>query len=69
MSSTQEAYKLWKTNIYDEVTSATWFENAFNISEATENRVLKPGHFFLALTVFSDGSPIDKQMKHSEHPS
>ena len=22
----------------------------------------------MALTVFSDGSPIDKQMKHSEHP-
>ena len=23
---------------------------------------------FVALTVFSDSSPIDKQMKHSEHP-
>ena len=54
--------------IYDEVTSATWFENAFNNSKATENGVLKPGHLFVALTVFSDGSPIDKQMKHSEHP-
>ena len=54
--------------IYDEVTSATWFENAFNNSEATENGVLKPGHLLMALTVFSDGSPIDKQMKNSEHP-
>jgi hypothetical protein len=54
--------------IYDEVTSATWFENDFNNSKATENGVLKPGHLFVALTVFSDGSPIDKQMKHSEHP-
>ena len=53
--------------IYNEVTSATWFENAFNNSKATENGVLKPGHLFVALTVLSDGSPIDKQMKHSEH--
>ena len=54
--------------IYDEVTSATWFENAFNNSPASENGVLKTGCLFVALAVFSDGSPIDKQMKHSEHP-
>jgi len=54
--------------IYDEVTSATWFENAFNKSPASENGVLKTGCLFVALAVFSDGSPIDKQMKHSEHP-
>jgi hypothetical protein len=53
--------------IYDEVTSATWFENAFNNSPASENGVLKTGCLFVALAVFSDGSPIDKQMKHSEH--
>ena len=29
--------------IYDEVTSATWFENAFNNSPASENGVLKTG--------------------------
>ena len=27
--------------IYDELTSATWFENAFNNSPASENGVLK----------------------------
>jgi hypothetical protein len=56
--------------IYDEVTSATWFENAFNNSPASENGVVeaKTGCLFVALAVFSDGSPIDKQMKHSEHP-
>ena len=54
--------------IYDEVTSATWFENAFNNSPASENGVLKTGCLFVALAVFSDGSPIDKQMKDSEHP-
>ena len=53
--------------IYDEVTSATWFENAFNNSKATENGVLKPGHLFVALTVFSDNSPIVIQMNHSGH--
>ena len=31
--------------------------------------MLKIGCLFVALAVFSDGSPIDKQMKHSsEHP-
>jgi hypothetical protein len=60
--------KTAENELYDEVTSATWFENAFNNSKATENGVLKPGHLFVALTVFSDGSPVDKQMKHSEHP-
>ena len=30
--------------------------------------MLKTGYLFVALAVFSDGSPIDKQMKHSEHP-
>ena len=54
--------------IYDKVTSATWFENAFNNSPASENGVLKTGCLFVALAVFSDGSPIDEQMKHSEHP-
>ena len=29
--------------------------------------MLKTGCLFVALAVFSDGSPIDKQMKHSEH--
>ena len=53
--------------IYDEVTSATWFENVFNNSPASENGILKTGCLFVALAVFSDGSPIDKQMKHSEH--
>ena len=54
--------------IYDELTSATSFENSFNNSPASENGVLKTGCLFVALAVFSDGSPIDKQMKHSEHP-
>ena len=54
--------------IYNEVNSATWFENAFNNSPASENGVLKTGCLFVALAVFSDGSPIDIQMKHSEHP-
>ena len=54
--------------IHDKVTSATWFENAFNNSPASENSVLETGFLFVALTVFIDGSPIDKQMKHSEHP-
>jgi hypothetical protein len=43
-------------------------QNAFNNSTASENGVLKTGCLFVALAVFSDGSPIDKQMKHSEHP-
>ena len=51
--------------IYDEVTSATWFENAFKNSPASENGVLKTGCLFVALAVFSDGSPIDKLMKRT----
>ena len=54
--------------IYDEVTSATWFENAFNNSPASEKGVLKTGFLFVTLAVFSDGSPIDEQRKHSKHP-
>ena len=54
--------------IYDKVTSANWFENVFNNSPASENGVLKTGCLFVALAVFRDGLPIDKQMKHSEHP-
>ena len=49
--------------IYDKVTSPTWFENAFNNSPASENGVLKTRCLYVALGVFSDGSPIDKQMK------
>ena len=29
--------------MYDKVTSATWFENAFNNSPASENGVMKTG--------------------------
>jgi hypothetical protein len=39
-----------------------------NISKASENGVLKTGFLFVALAAFRDGSPIDKQMKHSESP-
>ena len=53
--------------IYDEVTSTIWFENAFENSPASENGVLKTWCLFVVLTFFSDGSPNDKQMKHSNH--
>ena len=54
--------------IYDEVTSAKWFETAFNNSPATANGQLIPGSLFVGLCDFDDKSCIDKLMKVSEHP-
>ena len=54
--------------IYNEVTSAEWFETAFNNSPATANGKLIPGSLFVGLCNFDDKSCIDKLMKVSEHP-
>ena len=53
--------------MYDEITSAGWFYEAFNNSPATESGMLWPGCLFVGIGHFDDSSNIDCFMKSSEH--
>ena len=66
----QEKLKSYGKRIYNEATSAEWFNSAFDESPASEDGKLKNGHLaFVGIILFSDGSTtIDKMQKHSEHP-
>ena len=56
--------------MYDEITSADWFYEAFNNSPATESGMLqlRPGCLFAGIGHFDDSSNTDHLMKNSEHP-
>jgi hypothetical protein len=56
--------------VYDKITSADWFYEAFNNSPATESGMLwiRPGCLFVGIGHFDDSSNTDCLMKNSEHP-
>ena len=56
--------------VYNEITSADWFYEAFNNSPATESGMLQiqPGCLFVGIGHFDDSSNTDCLMKNSEHP-
>ena len=54
--------------MYDEITSADWFYEAFNNSPATESGMLRSGCLFVGIGHFDDSSNTDYLMKSSEHP-
>jgi hypothetical protein len=56
--------------VYDKITSADWFYEAFNNSPATESGTvwLQPGCLFVGIGHFDDSSNTDCLMKNSEHP-
>ena len=49
--------------VYDEITSADWFYEAFNNSPATESGMLWPGCLFVGIGHFEDSSYTDRLMK------
>ena len=54
--------------VYNEITSADWFYEAFNNSPATESGMLQLGCLFVGIGHFDDSSNTDHLMKNSEHP-
>ena len=54
--------------MYDKITSADWFYEAFNNSPATESGMLQPGCLIVGIGHFDDSSNTDHLMKNSEHP-
>ena len=55
-------------HVYNKITSADWFYEAFNNSPATESGMLQPGCLFVGIGHFDDSSNTDPLMKNSEHP-
>ena len=64
----QRKYTDCGSSVYDEITSADWFYEAFNNSPATESGMLWPGCLFVGIGHFDDSSNTDRLMKNSEHP-
>ena len=58
------------SGVYNEITSADWFYEAFNNSPATESGMLWlwPRCLFVGIGHFDDSSNTDHLMKISEHP-
>ncbi len=54
--------------MYDEITSADWFYEAFNNSPNTVSGMLWPGCLFVGIGHFDDSSNTDCLMKNSVHP-
>ena len=56
--------------MYDKITSADWFYEAFNNSPATESGMLliQPRCLFVGIGHFDNSSNTDRLMKNSEHP-
>ena len=56
--------------VYNKITSADWFYEAFNNSPATESGMLliQHGCLFVGIGHFDDSSNTDRLMKNSEHP-
>ena len=64
----QRKYTDCGSRVYNEITSADWFYEAFNNSPATESGMLQPGCLFVGIGHFDDSSNTDRLMKSSEHP-
>ena len=66
----QRKYTDCGSYVYDKITSAAWFYEAFNNSPATESGMLQlwPGCIFVGIGHFDDSSNTDRLMKISEHP-
>ena len=64
----QRKYTDCGSRVYDEITSADWFYEAFNNSSATESGMIWPGCLFVGIGHFDDSSNTDHLMKNSEHP-
>ena len=56
------------SRVYDKITSADWFYEAFNNSPATESGMLQRRCLFVGIEHFDDSSNTDRLMKNSEHP-
>ena len=54
--------------VYDKITSADWFYEAFNNSPAAESGILWPRCLFVGIGHFDNSSNTDCLMKNSEHP-
>ena len=66
----QKTYTDCGSSVYDEITSADWFYEAFNNSPATESGMLwlQPRFVFVGIGHFDDSSNTDCLMKNAEHP-
>ena len=66
----QRKYTDCGSHVYNEITSADWFYEAFNNSPVTESGMLRiqPGCLFVGIGHFDDSSNTDHLMKNSEHP-
>ena len=64
----QRKYTDCGSYVYNKITSAAWFYEAFNNSPATESGMLRPGYLFVGIGHFDDSSNTDHLMKNSEHP-
>ena len=65
----QRKYTDCRSHVYNKITSADWFYEAFNNSPATESGMLRlwPGCLFVGIGHFDDSSNTDCLMKNSEH--
>ena len=59
----QRKYTDCGSRVYNEITSADWFYEAFNNSPATESGMLWPGCLFVGIGHFDDSSNTDRLMK------
>ena len=64
----QRKYTDRGSHVYNKITSAAWFYEAFNNSTATESGMFQPGCLFVGIGHFDDSSNTDHFMKNSEHP-
>ena len=66
----QRKYTDCGSRVYNKITSADWFYEAFNNSPATESGMLliQYGCLFVGIGYFDDPSNTDRLMKNSEHP-
>ena len=66
----QRKYSDCVSYVYNKITSADWFYEAFNKSPAAESGMLwiQPGCLFVGIGHFDDSSNTDCLMKNTEHP-
>jgi hypothetical protein len=66
----QRKYTDYGSCVYNKITSADWFYEAFNNSLATESGMLRlqSGCLFVGIGHFDDSSNTDHLTKNSEHP-
>jgi hypothetical protein len=66
----QRKYTAFGSRVYDNISSADWFYEAFNNSPTTESGMLQlwPRCIFVGIGHFDNFSNTDCLMKNSEHP-